>query len=89
MVVLEQDIAEIVTTVGRVDGEPGSLDPRANLFDLGMSSFHAVQVMLALEDRFQIQFPDEFLRKEHFATIQALGSAIQAIQGGASGTNGG
>lgn len=75
-----RDIAVIVTTVGRVQADPDKLDPVANLFDLGMSSFHAVQVMLALEDKFEIQFPDEFLRKEHFTSVRALESAIRAIR---------
>ena len=76
---LENEIAVIVTTVCRLPDDPASLDPLANLFEMGVSSFQTVQVMLALEERFAFQFPDAFLRKEHFASVHALSLAISTI----------
>jgi D-alanine--poly(phosphoribitol) ligase subunit 2 len=75
---MELEISQIVSTLGNVGHAGGELPLDANLFDLGMSSYNAVQVMLALEERYGIQFPDELLSKEHFSSIRKLTAAVNA-----------
>jgi len=45
-----------------------------------MSSFASVNVMLALEDRFEIEFPDELLTRSAFESIAALRSAVNRLR---------
>lgn len=76
---LEKNIAEIVVSHGKLPHAAADLRPDADLFDLGMSSYNAVQIMMALEERYDIRFPDELLRKEHFATLGRLASAVRSL----------
>ncbi len=58
-----------------------SLDPEADLYAAGMTSFASVRVMIALEDAFDVTFPDEMLTRELFGTIESLATAITQLQG--------
>lgn len=62
---------------GRVD--VGELGVRDDLFGAGMTSHQTVQVMLALEDEFDVEFPDDQLSKTTFATISSIVSAVDSL----------
>jgi acyl carrier protein len=52
-----------------------------DLYAAGMTSHASVNVMLALEDDFDIEFPDELLTKSTFCTIERLEHAVTSLQG--------
>ena len=56
-----------------------SLDPAADLYQLGLTAHASVDVMLALEDAFDVQFPHELLRKSPFADVGAIRSAFTEL----------
>ena len=60
---------------GKVD--VSGLSASDNLFDAGMTSHQTVQVMLALEDEFDVEFPDDRLNK---ATFSSIGSMVEALK---------
>ena len=45
---------------------------QADLFQAGMSSHASVNVMLALEDAFDIEFPDNMLKRRVFESVAAI-----------------
>ena len=47
-----------------------------NLYQAGMTSHASVNVMLALEDEFDIEFPEAMLRKSTFESVTAIQAAI-------------
>ena len=49
-----------------------SLSDTEDLFESGLTSHASVNVMLALEDEFEIEFPDSLLNKSTFETIPRL-----------------
>jgi acyl carrier protein len=57
-----------------------SIDDEADLFQAGMSSHASVNVMLALEDSFDIEFPDSMLTRSVFGSIAAIGAAVQELR---------
>jgi acyl carrier protein len=57
---------------GKVPADSADVDIQANLYELGLTSHASVNVMLALEDEFEIEFPDEALKKSTFATIGSI-----------------
>lgn len=59
------------------DTENLSLDD--NLFTIGMSSRASVNLMIGLEAEFDIEFPEDMLRKEVFESIRAIGNAIETL----------
>ncbi len=48
----------------------------ADLYAAGMTSHASVNVMLALEDAFDVEFPDELLTKHTFCTIATIRDAV-------------
>ena len=54
----------------------GSLRDRDDLFRAGMGSHANVTVMLALEDAFGIEFPDEMLSKSTFQSLSSISAAV-------------
>lgn len=73
---------QIRSIVAHCAGLPISVDHLADDGDLyahGLSSFAAVQLMLALEDAFGFDYPDHLLNRRSFASIRAIEDTIRAI----------
>ena len=64
----------------RVDADQLAED--ANLFDAGMTSHASVNVMLALEGDFEVEFPDHMLSRKVFETIASIRAAIDELTAG-------
>lgn len=58
-----------------VDG----LSDQDNLFDAGMTSFGSVQLMMAIEEEFDIEFPNSLLTCKTFATLGGLIAAVEQL----------
>jgi len=69
-------IRQIIADHGRLPGGVDDLPADASLYEAGMTSHASVSVMLALEDHFDIEFPDEMLTRSVFESIEAIASAI-------------
>lgn len=68
--------------LGKLGGLPVSVDTLADGADLyaaGLSSFASVQLMLGIEDAFDIEFPDHLLNRKSFASIDAIAETVSAI----------
>ena len=51
----------------------------ADLYAAGLSSHATVNLMLALEEAFDIEFPDRLLRRQTFSSIDAIAEALVEI----------
>jgi acyl carrier protein len=69
-------IRAILADHAKLPVEASTLDDDADLFRAGMTSHASVNVMLALEEEFDIEFPEIMLRKSTFESIGAIESAI-------------
>ena len=69
-------ILNIVTTYGNLSIDVSSLSVDEDLFLAGMTSHASVTVMLELETRFDIEFPDDMLRKSTFESVSSIRSAV-------------
>ena len=47
-----------------------------DLYDAGMTSHTSVNVMLAVEDHFDVEFPEALLRRETFQSIATISAAV-------------
>ncbi len=56
-----------------------TLADRADLYEAGLSSFASIQFMLALEDAFDIEFPERMLTRKTFASIEAIDRSISEL----------
>ena len=78
---MESEIREILSEHARLPVEMGSLDDQADLYQAGMTSHASVSVMLALEDTFDIEFPESMLRKSTFESVSAISAALTSLVG--------
>jgi acyl carrier protein len=53
-----------------------ALDSSADLYKAGMTSHATVNVMLALEDEFEVEFPTEMLSRGTFESVSAISAAL-------------
>ncbi|MGB8633891.1 MAG: acyl carrier protein [Rhodanobacteraceae bacterium] len=69
-------IREILKNHGRLSKDVDQLGVEDDLYQAGMTSHASVNVMLALEGEFDIEFPDEMLTRSVFESIGAIDAAI-------------
>lgn len=73
-------IRRILKEHGRLSKDPDTLGPGADLYEAGMTSHASVNVMLALEGEFNIEFPDHMLKRSVFDSIASISAAIGELQ---------
>lgn len=74
------EIRSILEAHGRLDTPIAKLSDTADLPEAGLTSLATVNVMLALEDRFEIEFPDELLTRRTFSSVAAIAAAIGSLR---------
>lgn len=77
-------IRAILRKHGRLGADPATLADDADLYLAGMTSHAGVNLMLALEDAFDIEFPDRMLQRRFFESIAAISAAITELKGAAA-----
>lgn len=73
---MRQKIEEVLRREANLGVDPQDLGPDVDLHSAGMTSFASVNVMLALEDEFEVEFPDRLLNRSVFSTIANLERAL-------------
>jgi acyl carrier protein len=56
-----------------------ALSDNANLYDAGLTSFASVQMMLAIEEEFDIEFPEQMLTRRTFSSIASIADAVSEL----------
>ncbi|MGA9871733.1 MAG: acyl carrier protein [Rhodococcus sp. (in: high G+C Gram-positive bacteria)] len=77
-----QDVARVRNVLdkfGKMPVQATDLEPAADLYDNGLTSHASVNVMIALEDEFDVEFPDTMLQKSTFGSIDAIATAIAQL----------
>jgi acyl carrier protein len=76
---MQDQIRDVLATHGRMAVDPREVDEQADLYELGLTSHASVDVMLALEDAFDIEFPDEVLKKSTFASVYNIAQVVEGL----------
>ncbi len=74
-----QAIREIVAQQGRLSVDVFELDTTSDLYSAGLTSLATVGTMLALEDRFNIEFPESMLSRKTFNSIASISGAVSQL----------
>jgi acyl carrier protein len=75
------EIRRVVAEHGRLQVDVATLADDTDLFAAGMTSHASVNVMLGLEDAFDLEFPDSMLRRDVFASVDSIAEAIASLVG--------
>ncbi|MGO9581535.1 MAG: acyl carrier protein [Acidimicrobiales bacterium] len=82
---MTEEIRRVLRENARLVVEVDDLSDDDDLFRLGMTSHASVSVMLALEDAFGVEFPEQMLRKQTFESIASIQQAITELLATTSG----
>lgn len=77
---LQARVRKIIRDNARLGADTDALDSAADLYRAGMTSHASVAVMLALENEFDIEFPDALLSRNVFESIDSIVNAIETVQ---------
>ena len=72
-------IREVVADHGRLAVDVASLSDDDDLYRAGLTSHASVNLMLALEDAFDIEFPERLLRRQTFESVTSMREAIEQL----------
>ncbi len=76
---IELRIRDVVQDHARLGLDRMDLAESADLYDAGMTSHASVNLMLALENAFDVEFPDELLTRSVFSSIASIKGAILGL----------
>ena len=74
-------IRGILREHGRLAGDMSTLSDDSDLFQAGLTSHASVNLMLALEEHFEVEFPERMLHRRTFASIAAIRSCLNELVG--------
>ncbi|MET0225281.1 MAG: acyl carrier protein [Dokdonella sp.] len=75
-------IRTILKEHARLSKDADTLADDADLYQAGMTSHASVNVMLALEGEFDIEFPDHMLKRSVFESVSAIEGAVDELTAG-------
>ena len=75
-----QTIRDVLKIHARLSIDVDVISPDDDLYAAGMTSHASVNVMLAVEDAFDIEFPDEMLKPSVFRSLSSIAGAVGELQ---------
>ncbi len=82
--VTDEVIKDILRQNEAMSGHVDTLGENDDLFEKGLDSFGSVQLMLALEERFEVEFPDSLLNRRSFSSIRTIRETVTKLTLGAA-----
>lgn len=74
-----QKVREILEKNGRLSTPIADLKDDSDLYNAGLTSLATVGLMLALEDEFDIEIPDNMLGRKTFSSIQSIVDVVEQL----------
>jgi len=76
---IEQQIRTVLREHGRLSKPVEQLAVNDDLYQAGMTSHASVNVMLALESAFDIEFSDHMLKRSVFSSVASIRDAVAEL----------
>lgn len=83
---IAHEIRAIIADPGLLGIDISNLSDEDDLYAAGLTSHGTVNLMLALEERFDVEFPDSMLRRRTFESVAAIRAAIAQLLGVSAGS---
>lgn len=74
---LVKRVREIIKKTLGMHHDFASVADDDNLYDAGLNSHEAVNLMVALEESFGIEFPDHLISRDSFESVNAIARALK------------
>jgi acyl carrier protein len=75
-----ETIRRLIDREAQISVPASNLTPRANLYELGMTPYTAIRLLLAIEREFRVEFPRDSLNRETMATMENILRCVRASQ---------
>jgi acyl carrier protein len=72
-------VRRVIRDHARLPVDVDGLDDLTDLYDAGMTSHASVNLMLALEAEFDVEFPDAMLKRDVFESVAAIADALDRL----------
>lgn len=72
-------VRNILSSHGRLSDPVEQLADDSDLYHAGLTSLATVGLMLALEDEFDIEFPDSMLSRKTFGSIDSIADSVEEL----------
>lgn len=76
---LKVRIRTVLKSAGSLQAGLDAIRDDSDLHAAGLTSHATVSLMLALEEAFDVEFPDRLLRRKTFSSIDAIAEALAEI----------
>jgi acyl carrier protein len=73
-------IRRLLQENGRLHTPIEQLSDSADLYQAGLTPFAAIRTMLAIEEAFDVEFPVAMLRRQSFASINAILACLNELK---------
>lgn len=74
-----ETIREILVQHGRLPVDIRNIPADADLYSAGLTSLATVGVMLAIEDKYDVEFPESLLNRGTFRSILSIAEAVSEL----------
>jgi len=75
----EERIRKVIGVHGRLAADATRIARDDDLYRVGLTSHASVNLMLALEDEFDVEFPERMLRRQTFESIASIAAAVDEL----------
>jgi acyl carrier protein len=76
---MKDRIRRVLEEHGRLSVDLATLADDADLYQAGMTSHASVNVMIALEDTFDVEFLDSMLKRSVFESVDSIAHALTEV----------
>ena len=76
---MKDQIREVIKKHAQLSVDVDGLADDADLYQAGMTSHASVNVMIALEDTFDVEFLDSMLKRSVFESIASIAAALEQV----------
>ncbi len=80
---MKEQIRQVIKEHGQLSVDVDTLGDDSDLYQAGMTSHASVNVMIALEDTFDVEFLDSMLKRSVFESVSSIATALEEVKGAA------
>ena len=80
---MKEQIRQVIKEHGQLSVDVDALGDDSDLYQAGMTSHASVNVMIALEDTFDVEFLDSMLKRSVFESVSSIAVALEEVKGAA------
>jgi acyl carrier protein len=76
---MKEQIRQVISDHAHLSVPVDTLADGADLYQAGMTSHASVNVMIALEDNFDVEFLDSMLKRSVFESVDSIAAALAEV----------